>query len=226
MYNMLYVVGTPIGNLSDVSKRVAKTLEQVDLILCEDTRVTRKLCNKFEIDTPLESFHHHSSEKEIQKIIKELLAGKEIALVTDGGTPGIADPAGKLIAEMKKFNLQASPVPGPSALIAAASVSGFYMNKFTFLGFPPKKRKRNKFFEEALSYEHPVIFYEAPYRILKTLQELNQQQSNLEIVVCRELTKIHEKIYRGSIKEVIDKLSQEVHLKGEFTVIIKSSHER
>ncbi len=222
---MLYVVGTPIGNLGDISERALETLKEVDLILCEDTRITRKICGRFGIDTPLESFHHHSGEDEIQEVVKKLLKGKDIALVTDGGTPGIADPVGKLIEKMKEVGLEASPIPGPSAIIAAASVSGFYMNEFTFLGFPPKKRKRNKFFEKALSYDHPVIFYESPYRILKTLKELSDKKS-FEIVVCRELTKVHEKIYRGMVKEVIAALEEEKHTKGEFTVIIKTNHEK
>jgi 16S rRNA (cytidine1402-2'-O)-methyltransferase len=117
---------------------------------------------------------------------------------------------------------QVVPIPGPSAVSVAASISGFYMNKFTFLGFPPKKRKRKKFFEEALDYEHPVIFYESPYRILKTLQEICDIDPENETVVCRELTKMHETIYRGSAQKVLEDLEAEKHTKGEFTVIIKN----
>ncbi len=220
---MLYVVATPIGNLSDVSERVLKTLKEADFILCEDTRVTGKLCHKFSIETPLISYHHHSGEKKQAEIMKKLRKGKDLALVTDAGTPGIADPAGKLIKLIKDsgMTIEISSIPGPSAITAAASVSGFYMNKFTFLGFPPKKRKRKKFFEELLSYDHPVIIYESPHRIIKTLKEIADLK-NGQAVVFRELTKMHEKNYRGKLKEIIADLEGEKHTKGEFTVIIKN----
>lgn len=220
---MLYIVATPIGNLSDISERVIETLKKVDFILCEDTRVTGKLCNKFEIDTPLMSYHHHSDEKKMLSIIKKLKKGLNLALVTDSGTPGIADPAGKLIKKVTDAEVaKVVPIPGPSAVSTAASISGFYMNKFTFLGFPPKKRKRKKFFQEALSYDHPVIFYESPYRIIKTLNEISEINPENEMVVCRELTKMYETVYRGKTKEVLKKLEAEEHTKGEFTVIIKN----
>ncbi len=221
---MLYVVATPIGNLSDFSERAKRTLKEVDLILCEDTRVTAKLCNKFGIETPRMSYHHHSDKKKIVRIAKMLEEGKKIALVTDSGTPGVADPAGKLIEFVKASDSEVEivPIPGPSAVIAAASISGFYMNKFTFLGFPPKKRKRAKFFKEAFSYNHPVIFYESPYRILKTLEEMKDIKEESRVVVCRELTKKHEKKYRGSVEEVLEKLKEEKHTKGEFTIVLEN----
>jgi 16S rRNA (cytidine1402-2'-O)-methyltransferase len=220
---MLYIVGTPIGNLSDISERAIETLKKVDFILCEDTRVTDKLCSRFGIETSLMSYHHHSDQKKMIAIMKKLKKGLDLALVTDSGTPGIADPAGKLIKKVTEAKVsQVVPIPGPSAVSVAASISGFYMNKFTFLGFPPKKRKRKKFFEEALDYEHPVIFYESPYRILKTLQEICDIDPENETVVCRELTKMHETIYRGSAQKVLEDLEAEKHTKGEFTVIIKN----
>jgi len=221
---MLYIVATPIGNLSDISERALETLKDVDLILCEDTRVTGKLCHKKEIETPLSSYHHHTGEKKEEEIVRRLEKGEKMALVTDSGTPGVADPAGKLIKKINDsgLNIEISPVPGPSALITAVSISGFYMNRFSFLGFPPKKRKRKKFFKEALSFNHPVIFYESPYRILKSLREIEKEEKDLEVVVCRELTKLHEKVYRGKITEVIKRLDEEKHTKGEFTIIIKN----
>jgi 16S rRNA (cytidine1402-2'-O)-methyltransferase len=220
---MLYIVGTPIGNLSDISERAIETLKKVDFILCEDTRVTDKLCSRFGIETSLMSYHHHSDQKKMIAIMKKLKKGLDLALVTDSGTPGIADPAGKLIKKVTEAKVsQVVPIPGPSAVSVAACISGFYMNKFTFLGFPPKKRKRKKFFEEALDYEHPVIFYESPYRILKTLQEICDIDPENETVVCRELTKMHETIYRGSAQKVLEDLEAEKHTKGEFTVIIKN----
>ncbi|MGM0439056.1 MAG: 16S rRNA (cytidine(1402)-2'-O)-methyltransferase [Patescibacteria group bacterium] len=221
---MLYIVATPIGNLSDSSDRMIETLKKVDTVLCEDTRVTRNLCNKFGIETPLISYHHHSNDAKKAKILKKLQDGEDLALVTDAGTPGVADPAGKLINMIVEggMDVEITPIPGPSAVAAAASVSGFYMNKFTFLGFPPKKKKRTQFFKDIFSYEHPVIFYESPHRILKTLSAINNIDGEKEAVVCRELTKKYERIYRGKIKDVFNKLNEEPHTKGEFTVIIKN----
>lgn len=222
---MLYVVATPIGNLSDISDRAIEKLKEVDFILCEDTRVTRKLCEKFDIKTGLISYHHHSDSKKIAKIIKKLKNGEDLALVTDSGTPGIADPAGKLVKKITESGLKIKivPIPGPSAVTTAASISGFYMNRFTFLGFPPKKRKREKFFKKLLDYDHPVIFYESPHRILKTLRQLSELEKEKEAVVCRELTKKYETIYRGQLKDVLEKLEKEPHTKGEFTVIINNN---
>lgn len=221
---MLYIVATPIGNLKDISKRALETLKKVDYILCEDTRVTNKLCQRYDIDTSLMSYHHHSSDKKVAKIIEKLKAGADMALVTDAGTPAIADPAGKLVKAVSEGKVaDISPIVGPSAAIAAASVSGFYMNKFSFLGFPPKKRKRKKFFKEVLSYNHPVIIYESPHRILKTLKEIFElSEEKKQAVVCRELTKMYEKIYRGTVKSILNDLEKEKHTKGEFTVIIKN----
>ncbi len=221
---MLYVVATPIGNLSDVSERMISVLKEVDLILCEDTRVTRKLCNKFDIETSLMSYHHHSDDAKKAKILKQLQEGEDLALVTDSGTPGIADPAGKLIKLIVDGGMSVSitPIPGPSAVTTAASISGFYMNKFTFLGFPPKKKKRTDFFEEVVSYNHPVIFYESPHRIIRTLEDLVSLDKEKEVVICRELTKRYENIYRGKIKEVLKNLKEEPHTKGEFTIVINN----
>lgn len=221
---MLYVVATPIGNLKDISERALEILKKVDYILCEDTRVTNKLCQRYDIDSSLMSYHHHSSDKKIAQIIEKLKKGKDMALVTDAGTPAIADPAGKLVKTVSEDKIaKISPIPGSSAAMSAASIAGFYMNKFSFLGFPPKKRKRKKFFKEALSYEHPVIIYESPHRILKTLKEISEM-SNTErkAVVCRELTKMHEKVYRGTIKSILNDLEEEKHTKGEFTVVMKN----
>ncbi len=219
---MLYIVATPIGNLSDSSERMIKTLKEVDFVLSEDTRVTKKLFERFEITTPLISYHHHSDDKKVAEILKMLQDGDNLALVTDSGTPGVADPAGKLIKAIteNKIKTEIFPIPGPSALLAAVSVSGFYMNNFSFLGFPPSKRKRNKFFEMVFSYNHPVIFYESPHRILKTLKDVIEHNSETEMVLCRELTKMHEKIYRGSPSDILAILEKE-KIKGEFTVVIK-----
>ena len=227
----LYIVSTPIGNLEDISKRALRILKEVDLILCEDTRVTKKLLDHYKIKKPLLSYHHHSRLRKVNYILELLKKGKNLALVPDAGTPGISDPGGKLInLAMKQFdNLTIVPIPGPSAITCAASISGFPMDKFLFLGFPPKKRKRKKFFKEVINSKYPVIFYESPYRIIKTLRELEllsisaiaqkRRKSPLEVVVCRELTKKFETIYRGKIDEVIEKIEKD-KIKGEFVVIV------
>jgi len=218
----LFVVATPIGNLEDISQRALSVLKEVDFILCEDTRVTKKLLNYYQIKTPTLSYHQHSKIKKINFIIGLLEKEKNLALVCDAGTPGISDPGNKLIKEiLKKLNdkIKIVPIPGPSALILAASVSGFPMDRFLFLGFPPVKKKRKKFFETIMASKYPVIFYESPYRILKTLEELSFLVPEREIVVCKELTKKFEKIFRGKVKEVVEKL-KEVEIKGEFVIIL------
>jgi len=226
--DILYIVATPIGNLEDLSFRALRILNEVDLILCEDTRVTKKLLDHYGIKTPVLSYHQHSKLTKINYILELLKQGKNLALVSDAGTPGISDPGNKLINEIveKVEMVEIVPIPGASAVATAASISGFPMDKFLFLGFPPTKRKRKKFFEEVINSKYPVIFYESPYRIIKTLIELKLEAKtyNLEpkIVVCRELTKKFETIYRGKIEEVIKKI-EENKVKGEFVVIINKS---
>lgn len=218
----LYIVATPIGNLKDITLRALEILRGADLILCEDTRVTKKLLEHYNIKTPTLSYHQHSRLKKIDYILELLQKGNNLALVSDGGTPGISDPGSLLVSEAIKRpgdKVEISPVPGPSALAAAASVSGIAMDKFLFLGFPPAKRKRKKFFAETANSKYPVIFYESPHRIIKTLKELGIVNRELRIVVCRELTKKFETIYRGTIEDCLNKL-QKSEIKGEFVVII------
>lgn len=216
----LYIVATPIGNLKDISIRALHILGEVDLILCEDTRVTKKLLEHYNIKTPIESYHQHSKIRKINYIVDLLKQGKNLALVSDSGTPGISDPGNRLI---KMINDQLPmtnivPIPGASAVTTIASISGFPMDKFIFLGFPPHKKGRQKFFKEVVEYKYPVIIYESPYRILKTLKELSELE-NFDIVVGRELTKMFETIYRGEIKDVINQLEKS-KIKGEFVVVI------
>jgi len=221
----LYIVATPIGNLEDVSKRSLRILSEVDLILCEDTRQTQKLLNFYEIKTSTLSYHQHSKLKKIEQILELLKIGKNLALVCDAGTPGISDPAGKLVLEARKAGINISPIPGASALASAASISGFPMDKFLFLGFPPQKNKRNKFFEKIVDSEYPVVFYESTYRIIKSLQDLfscaekKSEQDKITIVVCRELTKKFETVYVGTVGEVIEKLKSG-ETRGEFVVVV------
>ncbi len=220
----LYVIATPIGNLKDISLRALEILKGVDLILCEDTRVTQKLLNHFDIKTKTLSYHQHSKLKKINYILELLKEGKNLALVSDAGTPGISDPGNKLIKEaIESLSAQVKivTVPGASAVTAAASIAGIAMDKFLFLGFPPQKKKRKKYFQEVIKSKYPVIFYESPYRILKTLDELKAENKELRIVVGRELTKKFETVYRGTIEEVIEKIKKDP-IKGEFVVIVEN----
>ena len=218
---ILYIIATPIGNLEDISKRALRILSEVDLILCEDTRVTQKLLDRYEIKTRTMSYHQHTKIKKIEEIGQLLENGKNIALVSDAGTPGISDPGNKLIAELIEVgpqSIKVVPIPGPSALTAAASISGFPMDKFVFLGFLPVKKKRKKFFDEAINSRYPAVFYESPYRILKTLKEIDLLTER-KIVVCRELTKKFETVYRGSVKDVLAELAKD-EIRGEFVVTV------
>ncbi len=220
--NNFYIIATPIGNLKDISQRALEVLNSVDVILCEDTRTSQKLLNHFGIKKELISYHQHSKLNKTQRIIELLKEGKDIALISDAGTPGISDPGNMLVKEISENlkNIKIIPIPGASAMISAASISGFSMDKFIFLGFPPVKNKRQKFFKEMLEYEIPVVFYESCHRILKTIEEIFKLNQNLEIVVCRELSKQFETIHRGDIKDVIESLKKDI-LKGEFTIVLK-----
>jgi len=227
-----FVVATPIGNLKDISQRAIEALQGVDFILCEDTRWSKKLLDFYSIKKPLISFHQHSKLQKIDNIISLLKENKNLALVTDAGTPGVADPGGVLIEKILQVlpETEIIPIPGACALATALSASGLPADRFVFMGFPPAKKARQKFFSEVLASKYAVVFYESPYRILKTLNELLviSQSQNLEIslVVCRELTKLHETIYRGAIDQVIASIKKHAlggQPKGEFVVIVKNN---
>lgn len=214
----LYVTATPIGNLGDITLRALETLKQVDLILCEDTRQGKKLLEHYQIDKPLESYHQHSVFAKTRKILDLLAEGKNLALITDAGTPGISDPGAELVGAAAKKGLAVIPIPGPSALTAILSVAGFPTDKFVFLGFPPHKNKRRKFFIEAAARQETVIFYESGHRILKCLSELKTVlDPRRELVIGRELTKRFETFYRGTIDEIQEKMKDE---RGEFVIAI------
>lgn len=237
---VLYIIATPIGNLEDLSFRALRILKEVDLILCEDTRVTKKLLNYYDIRTPSLSYHQHSKLKKVNHILELLKQNKNLALVSDAGTPGISDPGNKLIDSIitrSGLTVKIIPIPGPSALTAVASISGFPMNKFVFMGFPPAKHKRQKFFEEVVHSRYPVVFYESPHRILKTLNELGrmfdvsleekklsaeQKHFKLRAVVCRELTKKFETIYRGEVNELVGEIKDSL-IAEKMKYSVKSS---
>lgn len=223
MLGKLYIVATPIGNLGDITLRALETLKMVDFVLCEDTRVTKNLMDHFSINKTLISYHHHSDAKKMKEIQTLLEEGKNLALVTDAGTPGISDPGNILIENLKSkiIDLEFIPIPGACAAVSALSISGFPTDKFIFLGFPPHKNKRQKYFSEVAAAEHTVVFYESGHRIIKCLTELKAiLDPNKQIVVCRELTKKFETIYRGTINEVFEKMKDE---RGEFVIVINHS---
>lgn len=218
---ILYIVATPIGNLGDITFRAIETLKQADLILCEDTRVTKGLLIHFDITTPTMSYHQHSTMIDVRKIEALLNEGKNIALVTDAGTPGISDPGNLLIQQLTNNNKQLSivPIPGASAVIAALSISGFPTDKYMFMGFPPHKNKRVKYFQEVADSEYTVVFYESSHRIVKAIENMKAVLGeDRELCICRELTKKFETIYRGTMKEISEIDMSE---KGEFVVIVK-----
>ena len=224
MSGILHIIATPIGNLDDITKRALDTLSSSDLILCEDTRVTKKLLNAYNINKPVQSLHQHSNDIKIRSIIKELQQDKSISLVSDAGTPGVNDPGGKLVASALNNNITVSPLPGPSSLTAAISVCGFPMEKFTYLGFPPNKKGRKTFFEEAMSRDDASIFFESTHRLVKALESMSAivdgtKDEKRLICVCRELTKIYETIYRGSADRVLADL-QNSSTKGESVIIV------
>lgn len=221
---MLYIVATPIGNLKDITFRAIETLKDVDLIIAEDTRQTKKLLDYYEIKKPLESYHHHSKEDKINYLIKELEKGKKLALVTDGGTPGISDPGNFLIEKVleKLPETKIIPIPGPSAVATLLSVSGINTDEFYFLGFLPHKKGRKTKIESLKNIDVPIVIYESPYRIEKLFKQILEFLGDREIIIGRELTKKFEEIVRGKVSEI---LNHPPKPKGEFTLIINSNHE-
>lgn len=218
---ILYVVATPIGNLKDITLRALEVLREVDLVACEDTRVTKKLLDHYQIDKKLISYHQHSRVSKIDYIVNLLKEGKTVAMVSDAGTPSISDPGRKLVSEVEKVEgIKVIPIPGPSAIISALSVSGVNADKFVFLGFLPTKKGRETIFKEIKGEEKTVVFYESVHRILKTLERLNVGARR--VVVCRELTKIFEEIIKGTKEEVLNYFkNNKDKIKGEFVVIIE-----
>lgn len=220
----LYIVATPIGNLEDISRRALRALGEVDTIICEDTRVTKKLLDRYGIVKPLISYHAQSPERRSHEIIDLLRAGKNLALVSDAGTPGINDPGGKLVERVTRELGEAArivPIPGPSTVATALSIAGFPAERFIYFGFPPHKKGREKFFRELALHKETLVFLESPYRILKALASLEQFVPGRQIMVARELTKLHETIYRGKPAEVTSALKRDT-IKGEFIVVVRS----
>lgn len=219
----LYIVATPIGNLEDITLRAINVLSNADLILAEDTRVTKVLLDRYNIKKEVLSYHQHSGLKKLDRIIEVLKDGRNVALVTDAGTPGISDPGNYLIQEVLKEipGLKTVPIPGPNAAVTALSVSGFYSDEFIFLGFPPHKKGRQTFFKNIGETNGTIVFYESKHRIIRTLEELRDKAliGERRLVVARELTKQFETIYRGSVNDVLAALSKD-NVLGEFVIVI------
>lgn len=229
----LYIVATPIGNLEDITLRAIRLLNEVDLILCEDTRVTKKLLDHYSIATPTHSYNAHATDAKHEKIQSLLSEGKDVALVSDAGTPTISDPGVKLIEQLlgasqnvgdrfSDIEIKVVPIPGASALTTALCAAGLPVSEFTFLGFLPHKKGRQTLFAEIAESKRTVVFYESVHRILKTLQSLEDVlDGSREVVVARELTKMHEQIIRGSAPEIRSYFEAHLdHVKGEFVVVV------
>jgi 16S rRNA (cytidine1402-2'-O)-methyltransferase len=217
----LYIVATPIGNLEDITLRALRMLKEVDLIACEDTRVTSKLLSHYNISKPLTSLHQHSGRGQFEKIIEQLKNGKNVAYASDAGTPGVSDPGNKLVEVALSENIVVVPIPGASALTALISVAGIDMKSFVFLGFPPHKKGRETFFKKVALEELPVMYYDSPHRTIKNLELLEKFSDAKKIIVGRELTKMFEEIVRGNIIDI--KKHFESHpekMKGEFVVVV------
>ena len=245
----LFIVATPIGNLEDITLRALRILKEVDVIACEDTRVTSKLLAHYSISKPLVSYHQHSKDNKTEALLEKMLSGANIALVTDAGTPGVSDPGNQLVEIAIKNQIQVVPIPGSSALATIVSVSGIDMQKFVFWGFPPHKKGRETFFKEVAAQKIPTVYYDSPHRVLKNLQLLQELcachpapdagsskshklENNLDsrlrgndnakkIIIGREMTKMFEEIVRGNLAEVLEYFSQNpTKVKGEFVVVV------
>jgi 16S rRNA (cytidine1402-2'-O)-methyltransferase len=219
MNGKLYIVSTPIGNLKDITLRALETLEAVNFILCEDTRITSRLLKHYNISKKLISFNAVSEKKKIPNVIERIKSGDDCALVSDAGTPAISDPGVRLISEAIKEQIDVVPIPGTSAVITALTISGLPTDSFIFEGFLPQKKGRQKKLKELAEEKRTIILYESTYRIKKLINEINEYMPERYIVICRELTKKFEETWRGypnEIKEVIDeKIS-----KGEFVIVV------
>ena len=219
MYGILYVVGTPIGNLSDLTNRAVTTLEEVDYIASEDTRTSKKLLAHYNINTPLIAYHDNNEINQAKNLVNKIKSGNSIAIVSDAGTPCISDPGYRVVNLAKKEGINIRAIPGPSAVTAALSVSGIPTDHFYFEGFLPPKKGRKTRFELLESLPATVVIFESPHKILRTLSDIHSYWGNRIISVCRELTKIYEESFLGTVEEAENYFGQSKP-KGEFVVLI------
>jgi 16S rRNA (cytidine1402-2'-O)-methyltransferase len=216
----LYIVGTPIGNLEDITHRALRILGEVNLIACEDTRTTQKLLNAYRIKTPTTSYHEYNEMTKAPELVLQLEEGENIALVSDAGNPGVSDPGYRLVSLAIRHNIRVVPVPGVSAFVAALVASGLPSDSFRFHGFLPSKRsERLATLGQARAAQRTIIFYEAPHRLIATLRDMREVLGDRNIVVAREVTKVHEEFIRGNISSVLEQLKGRI-IRGEITLIV------
>jgi 16S rRNA (cytidine1402-2'-O)-methyltransferase len=218
---MLYIVATPIGNMEDITMRALRILKEVDYVFAEDTRQTKKLLNYYEIDKIVYQYHEHNKIHQVKNIVNLLEQGKNIALVTDAGTPCISDPGYEVVNAVLEAGIKVVPIPGATSMAAAASCSGVSMRRIAFEGFLPKKKGRQTLFNKLKEEERTIILFESPNRIERTLNDINNYLGNRYVVIVREITKVFEEIIRGQCVDVIERLKSKP-IKGEIVLIIKS----
>ncbi len=220
---MLYVLATPIGNLEDLTARALRILGESDAVVSEDTRTTLKLLSRHGLRKPLVAWFHHSPPRRLEEILDRLRRGETLALVTEAGTPGVSDPGARLVEAALAAGIRVSPIPGPSAVAAAASVSGFDADAFHFAGFLPRKPGRRRRAIRALAaLEVTLLFYESPHRLVGTLEDMLAELGDRRLTVCRELTKVHEEVRRITVKEALERWRKE-EPRGEFTLAVEGS---
>jgi 16S rRNA (cytidine1402-2'-O)-methyltransferase len=218
---MLYVLATPIGNLEDLSARAIRILREADAIVSEDTRTTLKLLSRYEIKKPLIAYFQHSPPRRLEEILERLRSGQTIALVTESGTPGVSDPGARLVDAALASGIKVLPIPGPSAVAAAASACGFGADAFHFAGFLPRKPgKRRKAIEALAALGVTLLVFESPYRVAGTLEDMLAVLGDRRITVCRELTKLHEEVWRTTLSGALERYRKE-EPRGEFTLAVE-----
>lgn len=224
MFGTLYIIATPIGNLEDITLRALRILKEVDVVVCEDTRVTRKLLSHYDISKPTQALHQHSRKQSIERALQVLAQGKDVAYATDAGTPGVSDPGPYLVASVRERfgdDISIVPIPGSSAVTALASIASFPMDEFCFFGYPPHKKGRKTFFGRVAACEVPALLFESPHRIQKTMRELRDAAGETtQAIIGRELTKKFETVYRGTLGELCETIEKEKP-RGEYVVLIE-----
>lgn len=217
----VYVVGTPIGNLQDMTYRGVDTLKSVDIIACEDTRVTGKLCAHYGIDTQRVAIHHHTKKEKIDDLISRVRGGESLAYVSDAGTPGVSDPGNQVVAAAVEAGVEVVAVPGASALAALLSIAGVNTQTFNFLAYPPHKKGRQTYFAGVAASDVPVVYYDSVHRVVKNLELLGEVAPHAHVVVGRELTKMFEEVRRGSALEIVQYFQENPSkVKGEFVLLV------
>ena len=222
MKGVLHIIATPIGNLEDITLRALRILKEVDVVYCEDTRVTGKLLHHYEIDTKMQSLNARTEEQKINEVIDRMQSGENIAYVSDAGTPGISDPGVRLVSRAQQVGIGVVAIPGASALVSALSIAGLPTNTFRFIGFLPKKKGRKTIFETIQKSGETIVFYESPHRIIKALTSLAEVLDDTRtIAIARELTKLHEELQKGTPQEILEYYTQNPNkVRGEFVVMV------